>query len=263
MKSKLFLIILGASLAFALVSCGDDKAASDSALKDGTYKAEYSYGDARGYKPFVEIVIEKGKITKVTYDEKTQDGSTKSMDANYEALMSKYSGIGPVEYTKAFAEALLAKQVAPIEAVTGATHSSHSFNALAESALAKAASGDSSVSILPMDETYAAEGQADERGWIGQASVTYQNDKIVAASYDEVQKDESGKVTDQKTLNADYSTMWAQKSPDIVNASNVYKILTDALVASQDPAAVDAVAGASHASESFKTLAAQAIAKRK
>ena len=94
-------------------------------LKDGTYKVEYESFDAHGYKPTMEVKVEGGKITAITYDEIKEDGSKKSEDKEYGSHME----IAPADAYAKLTESAIAKQ-GTADAVSGASASTASYNAL-------------------------------------------------------------------------------------------------------------------------------------
>lgn len=141
MKSRRVISLLAvAALATTIfVGCGNkEEAAQESGLKDGTYKAS-SEKDDKGYVASIEIEVKDGKIATVKYDEKSEDGTSKLDNEEYNTNMKAKSGTNPIEAYPALEEALVEKQdVASVDAVTGATHTSETFKTLAEKALADA-----------------------------------------------------------------------------------------------------------------------------
>lgn len=136
MKSKrvLSLLAVAALATTVFVGCGKKEEAG---LKDNTYKAK-SDADERGYVASIEIEVKDGKIANVKYDE-ANDAGSKLADAGYNENMKAKSGTNPQEAFPALEKALVEKQdVAAVDAVTGATHTSESFKTLAEKALADA-----------------------------------------------------------------------------------------------------------------------------
>ncbi|HHW68541.1 FMN-binding protein [Defluviitalea raffinosedens] len=104
-------------------------------LKDGTYTAEGEY-DERGWKPTISIEVKDGKIVAVDYDEVTEDGASKEADEAYNNNMKAKVNIGPADYFPQLEAALVEKQDADaVDTITGATHGSENFRALAKKAL--------------------------------------------------------------------------------------------------------------------------------
>ncbi len=250
-----------AVMAVVLVSgCAKGSGAGGgAAYKDGTYRGAYSNVDGQGWKPQLEIVVEKGRIARVTYDEVSSSGRLKSTDASYEQTMKAARPTYPAKYVKELDAALVAKQKAGVDAVSGATGSSQYFNALAGALLAKAETGDTAAAVLPMNATYSAEDKPDERGWTGAIAVTYADGRISDVVYDEVKK-AAGKVTARKTEDQAYADGWKKATGN--TPKDVYQKLAAAFVAKQDPAAVDAISGATGTTQRFRALAAAAAARR-
>lgn len=99
------------------------------------------------------------------------------------------------------------------------------------------------------DGTYKVEyDNFDSKGWKAFVELTIAGDKITAATYDYVNKD--GKL---KTADAAYEK--AMKDKNGVGPVEYSKTLSDGILAKQDAAAVDIVAGATSSSEHFIELA--------
>lgn len=139
MKSRrvISLLAVAALATTVFVGCGKKEEPKEAVLKDGTYDAK-SEKDDRGYVSTIEIEVKDGKIATVKYDEANDDGS-KLTDAGYNSTMKEKSGTSPEDFFPALEKALVEKQdAAKIDAVTGATHTTDNFKALAEKALADA-----------------------------------------------------------------------------------------------------------------------------
>ena len=118
-------------------------------MKDGTYKSEFDAFDDHGWKGQVEITVSDGKITDTKFDYVNEAGVLKSKDAEYQANMSKVSGIGPAEFSVQYAEALVEKQdPASVDAITGATSSGDDFKTLADAAIQYANDGKTETAIV-------------------------------------------------------------------------------------------------------------------
>lgn len=158
MKKKLISTILISSLALATVlsGCGNKKeAAKSSDLKDGTYKVEAKSFDDKGWKQFAEIEVKDGKIIKSQYDSVNKEKSDllKSKDKDYEEMMKSKVGTCPSEFSKTLTDELVkAQEVAKVEAVSGATHSSDDFKKLASQAIDNAKKGDTAVTTIELSK---------------------------------------------------------------------------------------------------------------
>jgi major membrane immunogen (membrane-anchored lipoprotein) len=142
------IVILLAAIAY------NSSATSENELKDGYYTAEaadYRYG----WKEFLSIYVNNGRIVMVEYDASNSAGFMKSWDLDYMRLMNKIDGNYPNKYTRNYASELVARQRAEgIDAMSGATDSFHSFKRLAEAAIAQARMGDRKVAFvkIPQEE---------------------------------------------------------------------------------------------------------------
>jgi len=116
-----------------LVGCGSK------GMKDGSYKSEFDTFDDHGWKGQVEITVA----------DVNESGDLKSKDAEYQEKMTKVSGIGPVEFSTQYAEALVEKQdPATVDAITGATTSGDDFKLLADAAIQHANDGKTETAVV-------------------------------------------------------------------------------------------------------------------
>lgn len=121
-------------------------AASSAKFKDGTYTAEASDFDQRGWKMTHTITVKDGKITESKFDYVNKDGKLKSADETYNKNMKDKSGVSSKEATDKLNAQLVATQdVAKVETVTGATNSSKGFKQSAELLVKAAAEGKTDV----------------------------------------------------------------------------------------------------------------------
>ena len=137
MKSRkvISLLAVAAIATTVFVGCGNKEAAG---LKDGSYQAKGEKDD-KGYTASIEIEVKDGKIATVKYDELAEDGTSKLNNEEYNTKMKEISGSNPIEAFPALEASLVEKQdVASVDAVTGATHTSETFKTLAEKALSDA-----------------------------------------------------------------------------------------------------------------------------
>lgn len=137
MKSRRIVSLLAvAALATTMfVGCGSKEEAG---LKDGTYKAQGEKDD-KGNTASIEIEVKDGKIATVKYDEVSEEGVSKLDNEQYNTNMKAKSGTNPIEAFPALEKSLVEKQdVAAVDTVTGATHTSENFKTLAEEALKSA-----------------------------------------------------------------------------------------------------------------------------
>ena len=117
-------------------------------LKDGYYTAEDNVG-SNGWYEFVTIYVKNNSITSVEYNAKDSSGFIKAWDMNYMRLMNAQRGTYPNDYTRSYASDFLeAQSTDGVDAITGATHSFHTFVQLANAALTKAKAGDKTVALV-------------------------------------------------------------------------------------------------------------------
>ena len=96
-------------------------------LKDGTYKLEEK-NYSNGYRAVFEMVVKDGKITESKYDNINEKGDSKTKDAEYNKNMDAKAGTSPEKFIPELNEQFVKAQSAGgVEVVTGATHSSESF----------------------------------------------------------------------------------------------------------------------------------------
>lgn len=99
--------------------------------------------------------------------------------------------------------------------------------------------------------TFTAKDDADQRGYTGEVTVTYDNGKLTKVVYDEVGKD--GKKKSEDTAYAD-----AMKKTQKITPAEVYAKLTAGAVSGK----VDTVTGATQSSTRFKALFEKAQAMK-
>lgn len=225
--------------------------------KDGTYIA-HSKPDDRGYFGEIEVVIAKGKITKVNYEELDQQGKPKGSDYPYPP--------GPNSH-KTYEDRLMQTQdPAKVDVVSGATETHARFKEAATEALRKAKEGDQSKptrpavppSVVPMtpekqtsetmkwkDGTYTAKTEPDDYGYYGEIELTVANGKIDKVRYDE--KDKEG-----KPKGPEYPYPQGPESEDKYEQR---------LLETQDPEKVEVITGATQTWERFKETAKEALKK--
>ena len=142
MKRVLTALALIMVMIAALAGCS-------SGMKDGTYKAEYKDFDGNGWKDYVTITVEAGKITAVDYDSLNEEGAKKSEDASYAETMESISGTYPEKFYKQMEDQLIEEQdLKKVDAVAGATTSSNDFKILAMEAIKNAKSGNTETAVV-------------------------------------------------------------------------------------------------------------------
>ncbi len=246
-------------LLLLIVSCSAREDAGGQAeprYQDGSYAARYRHLDADGYRPVLQLTVVDGKVKAAEFNEIGIDGTAKALDPAYQTAMAAESPTYPSAYTAGLEQALLQEQEAPVDTVTGATKSSRRFNALARAALLKARDGDSSVAVLPMDETYTATDGRDAEGWTGTISVTYRRGRIEEVEYDEV-RFAGGGVAARKSSDRAYAERYEAVSGVI--PKQVFELLEADLIRTGSPDQVDVVTGATESTNRFVALARRVL----
>lgn len=106
-------------------------------LQDGVYKATKPDFDEYGWKGFVEITVENGKIAAAKYDEVNAQGQFKSADEAYLKEFKEETQNDLLESMVKLQNSLVEVQNPDmVDAVSGATYTSYTFKELAAEALA-------------------------------------------------------------------------------------------------------------------------------
>ena len=208
---------------------------------DGLYHGEYTHVDGHGWRPFVNFVIDGGRITGSHFDYVNPDGVLKTDDESYAALMDRLHGLTPRRYVTGMSSQFLRRQAAGIDGVTGATESVHEFNELAERMLVQAEVGDTAPVVLPMNAPYgASESEPGPDGLLAEVAVHYKDGRIVGVDF--TAEDAEGQVR------------------EITNPRTIER-LTEAVVATQRADGVLRI-GSADVRTRFVTLVEQAMAMR-
>jgi major membrane immunogen (membrane-anchored lipoprotein) len=121
---------------------------SQDVMKDGYYTAEAAVY-RRGWKEFLSIYVNNGRIVTAEYDAKNASGFIKSWDMEYMRRMSESDGNYPNKYTRTYVFDLISRQgIDGIDAMSGATESFDLFKALARAVIARAKAGDKQVAFV-------------------------------------------------------------------------------------------------------------------
>lgn len=105
------------------------------------------------------------------------------------------------------------------------------------------------------DGTYEAKSEKDKNGYVASINIEVKDGKIATVKFDEA-NDAGSKLDD-----AEYNTNMKNVSGS--NPIEAYPALEKALVEKQDATAVDTVTGATSTSDTFKTLAEEALKSAK
>lgn len=229
------------------------------AMQDGTYRLEEQDFDDNGWKVFLEMTVEDGKIVSSDFDYVNEEGTLKTEDEEYQNMMAESSGVGPQEFTEQLTESLIATQNAlEVDIVSGATGSSASFINYAQQLIQAAQKGDTETIVIPnqaplQDGEYSLEEKnIGSTGWRFVMDMTVTDGEIVASNYNYVNAD-----GDLKTDDDEYQELMTEKVG--IGPQDFVPQLNDALVKTQDPTQVEVISGATHSAEVFKVYAAQLI----
>lgn len=231
-------------------------------LKDGTYKLEEK-NEKNGYRAVFEMTVKDGKITESKYDNINADGKSKTEDTKYEESMKAKSGVGPKEYIKQLNNSFVKAQSASgVEVVTGATHSSESFQNYAQQLIQAAQAGNTDTIEIDngatlKDGTYSLKEKNDSNGYHTTFSMTVKDGKVTESNYDNVNADGKSKKDD---------TEYESKMKDVagVGPKEYIETLNKEFVKAMgeedgSPAGVEVVTGATHSTHSFINYAQQLV----
>ncbi|HBI1657399.1 TPA: FMN-binding protein [Enterococcus faecalis] len=231
-------------------------------LKDGTYKLEEK-NEKNGYRAVFEMTVKDGKITESKYDNINADGKSKTEDTKYEESMKAKSGVGPKEYIKQLNDSFVKAQSASgVEVVTGATHSSESFQNYAQQLIQSAQAGNTDTIEIDngatlKDGTYSLKEKNDSNGYHTTFSMTVKDGKVTESNYDNVNADGKSKKDD---------TEYESKMKDVagVGPKEYIETLNKEFVKAMgeedgSPAGVEVVTGATHSTHSFINYAQQLV----
>ncbi len=231
-------------------------------LKDGMYKLEEK-NEKNGYRAVFEMTVKDGKITESKYDNINADGKSKTEDTKYEESMKAKSGVGPKEYIKQLNDSFVKAQSASgVEVVTGATHSSESFQNYAQQLIQAAQAGNTDTIEIDngaalKDGTYSLKEKNDSNGYHTTFSMTVKDGKVTESNYDNVNADGKSKKDD---------TEYESKMKDVtgVGPKEYIETLNKEFVKAMgeedgSPAGVEVVTGATHSTHSFINYAQQLV----
>ncbi len=120
-------------------------------IKDGTYRAEYSDYDQQGYKEFIEITFENGRVTHLVADAiNGVDGTLKSESVEIKDAMEPVAGTYPAKYYKDLINQYLENSsVDKVDIVAGATASSANFIELMKALEKAVRAGNTDTVVVP------------------------------------------------------------------------------------------------------------------
>ncbi|MFC5463396.1 extracellular electron transfer flavoprotein PplA [Lederbergia graminis] len=123
--------------------------ANNKPLQDGNYSLEEKNIGATGWRTFLKMTVNEGKIVATEYDYVNEAADLKTKDNEYQQNMKDKTGVGPQEFVPELSNALMEKQNAEdIDVVAGATHSSHTFKMYAAQLINAAQKGDTTPILI-------------------------------------------------------------------------------------------------------------------
>lgn len=142
MKKVLFLLAVMLLACGVLVGCGAE-------YKDGVYHAEFAEFDDHGWKEYVDVQVDGGKVTVLSFDGVNADGAKKSEDETYRSTMDSISGTYPAKfYSDIVNQYLESGKLKDVATVAGATVSTDHFRQLMHALEENFSTGDTSVRIV-------------------------------------------------------------------------------------------------------------------
>ena len=128
MKKGMVLLVM-VMMVTGLCGCGKVS------YRDGSYRAEAEEYDLNGWKEYLAVRVENGKIVRADYDAVNEtDGRKKTEDAEYqEKYRAAGLGTDPADTAARLTDSYLERQESgKVDAVSGATNSSKHFVQLAQ-----------------------------------------------------------------------------------------------------------------------------------
>lgn len=249
--------------AAATTTATQSPVASAGQVADGSYYAE-SEPDGRGWIAVLEFTVKNGQIVSAGFDEvqRNDEGQItqrKSTDLNYADRWRNVSGISQLSAYPALSHQLMQSgSVDGVDGISGATSAHNSFTQLANELLEGRTAVPMATATGYRDGTYYAESEPDSRGWIAILEISTHQGQIVAARYDEVQRDEEGTITQRKSADYNYAERWRRVSG--ISQLTAFAAYENQLINKGSPEQVDALTGATSAYDSFSELAQRALA---
>lgn len=249
----------------------DQAGSSAGTMKDGSYRAEQaSYSD--GYKNFVEITVQGGRITSVNWDA-MKEGSDATKKAESQAGSYVMTEDGPLwhEQAKTMEDALIKAQdpasltyyeeTGKTDAYAGVSVDVGVFVKLAKQAADQAKAGSDSTALWK-NGSYRADSEGYSQGYRAFVEITVTDGRIAAVNWDAAKEnsDTTKKAESQagEYVMTESGLLWHEQA----------KTMEDALIALQNPARLaydadtgktDAYAGVSIDVSDFVKLAAKAL----
>ena len=230
-------------------------------LQDGTYTVEDKVFGDTGWIETLEIVVENGEITDVTWTSLNAEGLNKLDDDEYQAIMTQTDGLGPQDFIPGLENALLeAQNPADVDVISGATGTALKFIEYAKLAVEAAKEGNTEVIVVNngmQDGTYTVEDKEfGETGWIETLEIVVVDGEITDVTWTSLNEEGLNKLDDDE-----YQEIMTQT--DGLGPQDFIPGLENALLEAQNPAGVDVISGATGTAEKFIEYAKLAVAAAK
>lgn len=145
MKKIILLFIAFCLTLTTFIACGN----TPSKYTDGTYRAEFLNYDDRGYKDFLEIVVQNGVVSDITFDAINSDGQLRTENEEYAKAMEEMQATTPEQYSSDLENQYMAHgNIDEVVAVAGATLSSDNFKLLFTALESSLTTGNSQTVIV-------------------------------------------------------------------------------------------------------------------
>jgi major membrane immunogen (membrane-anchored lipoprotein) len=151
LMKKLYMVFMVVVILLATSAYNFSYSNLESELRDGYYTAEVM-DYHHGWKEFLTIYVNNGRIVTTEYNARNRSGFIKSWDVEYMRVMNKADHNYPNKYTRKYTSELLERQgTQGIDAMSGATESYLSFRILADAAIAQAKAGSRKVAFVKVE----------------------------------------------------------------------------------------------------------------
>ncbi|MGI6714999.1 MAG: FMN-binding protein [Bacilli bacterium] len=164
-RVKFFSVLLCAVLILTCccgcsISSSNEETGYQSDLKDGEYTVYSKYYDPFGYGLMYTMKVRDGIVTSVNLKETNSSGTDRLTD---NTAVNKWEGCNQnlSQVLANFYDSVIHRQSAQVDAVTGATVTSDSFNTLSKAAFSMAKSGTSSQVLDDFTWTYSVTNSVD------------------------------------------------------------------------------------------------------
>ncbi|NTW70885.1 MAG: hypothetical protein HGA49_01415 [Eubacteriaceae bacterium] len=223
---------------------------------DGEYYSTFSHGDDHGYRPELRVTIFNGVITKVWYREIGTDGLDKIENADFNQEFAKtYNTDLKSLYSRLYNSLIQAQSSSDLPSLKEIPDTVNYFKLLSDNILNNAIHDTKDKEVLPMDEIYYAQSDYDESGFKGALSVTFINNVITNAEYNETDKN-GLKKEEADEIDENYKEYYS------VSLREIYDKLAKSVIKQNNLEKVDGITGATNSTLRINLLLQQIKEKR-